>query len=88
MASSSGDHSVSQYFLSIVDQVQWSATTSTNQMYIDKLRGEAYALRALNNFYLLQAHGGWTADGQLLGVPMVFEPEDKDSEFNLPRNTF
>ena len=75
-------------FLSIVDQVQWSATTSTNQMYIDKLRGEAYALRALNNFYLLQAHGGWTADGQLLGVPMVFEPEDKDSEFNLPRNTF
>ncbi|WP_300811909.1 RagB/SusD family nutrient uptake outer membrane protein [uncultured Bacteroides sp.] len=75
-------------FLGIVDQVHWSATESTNQMYIDKLRGEAYALRALNYFYLIQAHGGWTADGQLLGVPMVFEPEDKDSEFNLPRNTF
>ena len=29
-----------------------------------------------------------TADGQLLGVPIVTEPEDASSEFNLPRNTF
>ena len=75
-------------FLSIVDRVSWSSTETTNKMFIDKLSGEAYALRALNYFYLLQAHAGWTEDGQLLGVPMVFEPEDMNSDFNLPRNEF
>lgn len=54
----------------------------TNKMFIDKLSGEAYGLRALNYYYLLMAHGGWTEDGKLLGVPMLLEPESTTSDFN------
>ncbi|HAT61288.1 MAG TPA: RagB/SusD family nutrient uptake outer membrane protein, partial [Prevotella sp.] len=51
-------------------------------------KGEAYGLRAMFMFYLLQAHGGMTADGQLLGIPIVTVPEDGSTNFNIPRNTF
>ncbi|HJD76752.1 MAG TPA: RagB/SusD family nutrient uptake outer membrane protein [Bacteroides reticulotermitis] len=75
-------------FLSIVDRVSWAENEVTNKMFIDKLSGEAYALRALNYYYLLMAHGGWTADGQLLGVPIILEPENSDSDFNQARAPF
>ena len=75
-------------FLGIADQVSWAENEVTNRMFIDKLSGEAYALRALNYYYLLMAHGGWTADGQLLGVPILLEPEDNNSDFNQPRASF
>lgn len=57
-------------------------------MFIDKLSGEAYGLRALNYYYLLMAHGGWTEDGKLLGVPMLLEPESTTSDFNQARAPF
>lgn len=75
-------------FLGIVKQVSWAENEVTNKMFIDKLSGEAYALRALNYYYLLMAHGGWTEDGKLLGVPMLFEPEDENSDFNKARAPF
>lgn len=75
-------------FLGIAEQVSWAENEVTNRMFIDKLSGEAYALRALNYYYLLMAHGGWTADGQLLGVPILLEPEDNNSDFNQPRASF
>jgi hypothetical protein len=53
-----------------------------------RLKGEADGLRALQMYHLLVAHGGWTQDGQLLGVPIVNEPETPASDFNKPRNTF
>ena len=57
-------------------------------MFCDRLKGEAYGLRAMFNFYMLQAHAGWTADGRLMGVPIVEEVETETSDFNYPRNTF
>ena len=57
-------------------------------MYSDRLKGEAYALRALNMYFLMLAHGGWTEDGELLGLPIIKEPEDVNSNYNLPRNTY
>ena len=45
----------------------------------DRRKGEAYALRALNLYYLLMNHGGWTADGKLLGVPNLTEMCIRDS---------
>ena len=39
-------------------------------------------------FYLIQAHGGWTANGELLGVPNITASENVDSDFNRPRDTF
>lgn len=75
-------------FLGTVDQVSWAKNEVTNKMFIDKLSGEAYALRALNYYYLLMAHGGWTEDGELLGVPILLEPENTNSDFNQARAPF
>lgn len=75
-------------FLTQVDQVSWVNDPIVNKMFSDRLKGEAYGLRAMFSFYMLQAHAGWTADGRLLGVPIVEAVEDENSEFNYPRNTF
>ncbi len=75
-------------FLSKADQVHWADDSIAAHMYCDREKGEAYGLRAMFMFYLLQAHGGMTADGQLLGIPIVTVPEDGSTNFNIPRNTF
>ena len=76
-------------FLTIVDKVKWAPrAASKNQMFIDRLTGEAYALRALFYYYLLQAHGGYADDNVLYGVPLLTEPEDGASDFNQPRALF
>ncbi|GAB2632305.1 RagB/SusD family nutrient uptake outer membrane protein [Belliella aquatica] len=58
-----------------------------DRMFADRIKGEAYGLRALFMFHLLQAHGGM-AGGELLGVQILNEPQDLTSEFNMPRSTF
>lgn len=75
-------------FLKNVADVPWSSTEYKQIMFVDKLSGEAYGLRALNMYYLLRNHAGWTSDGQLLGVPIILEPEGAGSDFNQPRATF
>ena len=76
-------------FLTQVEQVKWApSAVSKNQMFIDRLEGEAYGLRALFYYYLIQAHGGYADDGILYGVPLLTTPEDGSSDFNLPRATF
>ena len=76
-------------FLSIVDKVKWSpSAASKQQMFIDRLKGEALGLRALFYYYLLMAHGGYADDGVLYGVPLLTTPEDGGSDFNQPRATF
>ena len=76
-------------FLTIVDNTKWAPSAqSKQQMFIDRLKGEAYGLRALLYYYLLQAHGGYADDGVLYGVPLLTTPEDGSSDFNQPRATF
>lgn len=75
-------------FLSEVDQVTWANDEVKNEMFCDRLKGEAYGLRAMFSFYLLQAHAGWTSDGKLLGFPIVTTVENSDTDFNYPRDTF
>ena len=48
-------------FLKNVETVSWSKDPFRQAMFIDKLRGEALGLRALNMYYLLRNHGGWTS---------------------------
>jgi starch-binding outer membrane protein, SusD/RagB family len=75
--------------LAETDKVTWATTGEyTKEMFNDRTKGEAYGLRALFMYYLLQAHGGWTASGELLGVPILTEPLDGQSDFTKPRNTF
>ena len=76
-------------FLSIVEKVKWApSAASKQQMFIDRLKGEAYGLRALLYYYLLQAHGGYADDNVLYGVPLLTEPEDGSSDYDQPRATF
>ena len=56
-------------FLEQADKVNWAKDEKARKMYCDSRKGEAYALRALNMYFLLMNHGGWDADGKLLGVP-------------------
>ena len=76
-------------FLSKVDNVKWApSSASKQQMFTDRLKGEAFGLRALLYMYLLQAHGGYADDGQLYGVPLLTEPENGSSDYNQARATF
>lgn len=76
-------------FFTIVENVQWAPSAASKQrMFIDRLKGEAFGLRALFYYYLLQAHGGYADDGVLYGVPLLTKPEDGSSDFNQPRATF
>ena len=76
-------------FFTIVEDVKWAPrAASKQQMFVDRLKGEAYGLRALLYFYLLQAHGGYADDGILYGVPLLTTPEDGSSDFNQPRAKF
>lgn len=76
-------------FFQIVDKSTWApSAVSKQQMFIDRLKGEAFGLRAIFYFYLLQAHGGYADDDVLYGVPLLTTPEDGSSDFNLARATF
>lgn len=76
-------------FLSKVEKVKWApSAVSKQQMFIDRLKGEAFGLRAILYYYLLQAHAGYADDGVLYGVPLVTTPEDASSNFNQSRATF
>lgn len=76
-------------FLSKVDKVKWApSAASKQQMFIDRLKGEAFGLRAILYYYLLQAHGGYADDGVLYGVPLLTTPEDGSSDFNQARAPF
>ena len=76
-------------FLTKVDKVKWAQSSSAKQqMFIDRMKGEAYCLRAIFYYHLLQAHAGYADDDVLYGVPLLTEPEDGSSDYNQPRALF
>ena len=75
------------FMLQEVDHAGFSENPAVDLMFKDRIKGETYGLRALFMYYLLQAHGG-VAGGELLGIPIVLEPEDINADFNQPRATF
>jgi hypothetical protein len=76
-------------FLAETESVNWSYRSDTARILFNyRNKGEAYGLRALFMFYLLQAHGGYSPGGELLGVPIITEALEAGSDFSRPRNTF
>ena len=69
-------------FLANVDKVNWNSDQTIRDMYHQRYVGEARGLRALFMYYLLRAHGGYDAQGNLLGVPIILEPTTVTSDFN------
>ncbi|RNI26832.1 RagB/SusD family nutrient uptake outer membrane protein [Rufibacter latericius] len=70
------------------EKVKWAKDEKVSQMFKDRINGEAYGLRALFMYHLLRTHAGESGSGELLGVPIVLEPEKTNSDFNKPRATF
>jgi hypothetical protein len=76
-------------FLAETDSVVWSYRSDTARiLFNDRHKGEVYGLRALFMLTLLQAHGGYSPGGELLGVPIITEVLETSSDFTKPRSTF
>jgi len=78
-------------FLDEMGNVEWYwKNETTNTLFAEKLKAEAYGLRAWNYFNLLQAHAGKGANGELLGVPIVDHvlKTSNPSEYQIPRSSF
>ncbi|MBQ3656197.1 MAG: RagB/SusD family nutrient uptake outer membrane protein [Bacteroidales bacterium] len=69
------------------DQVKWSASDATlNSMFNDHFKAEAYALRGLFHYKLLQAHAG-KVNGTLMGVP-IHDKAESVEYLNQTRASF
>lgn len=75
-------------FIEVTDKVRWADDALVAEMFKDRMKGDAYGMRALYMYHLLLNHAGWSADGKLLGIPVLTQSESLTSDFNLPRNTF
>ncbi|MGB5944203.1 MAG: RagB/SusD family nutrient uptake outer membrane protein [Leeuwenhoekiella sp.] len=77
-------------FLEIVNagEINWSQDPITNNLFNDRLKGEALALRGLHHYYALQAHAGIDVSGDLSGIPYYSEFIETDGDFNVPRLSF
>ena len=82
-------------FLEKVEKVKWAPSAQSKQeMFIDRLKGEAFGLRAIFYYYLLRAHGGYLGDHRnandttLLGVPLLTSSENGSSDYNQSRASF
>jgi starch-binding outer membrane protein, SusD/RagB family len=77
------------YFLTIVNQVQWSwADTIRNRMFRVRYTGEAYGFRGYNYYRLLQQFGGKGPDGSILGVPLVNSLILTSDKWQIKRSSF
>lgn len=56
-------------FIDIADEVNWAADPLVADMFRDRMKGDAYGMRALYMYHLLLNHAGWAEDGQLPGHP-------------------
>jgi len=76
-------------FLEHVDSVVWSYNSEKkDSLFRQRLKGEAYALRAYYGSLLLQKTGGKSSSGELLGYPIILKPVMDASDTKLPRNLF
>lgn len=83
-------------FLSVFESVTYSVdvrnspevNANRDRLHKQRLKGEAYALRAWYKMQLLQGYSGKSADGTLLGFPLLNSNITPKDNWELPRNTF
>jgi hypothetical protein len=77
------------HFLTIVDGINWrESIPAFNILYIKRLKGEAFGLRAMLKFYLLQSVAGETQSGEMAGIPLLDSYLQSNADFNIPRASF
>lgn len=83
-----GIQNVNQFF-TVIDSVPWNAfVPQVNSLFKIRLMGEAFAVRGILQYHLLQTIGGIGADGELLGIPLYNKTIGAGDNFNLARATF
>jgi hypothetical protein len=76
-------------FLTVVDSTNWKWTSKEiRKLFTQRFKGEAYALRGLFKYHLLQTIGGIGDNDQLLGIPVYDTYITTEEEYNTPRATF
>ena len=70
------------------DLVYMATNPEENEAYRKRITGEAYFLRAWNEFELLRRFSGIDVNGELLGFPIVTENMDIDNIEMKPRDSF
>ena len=76
-------------FLTVVDSTNWKWTSKEiRKLFTQRFKGEAYALRGLFKYHLLQTVGGVGDNDQLLGIPIYDTYITTEEEYNNPRATF
>lgn len=75
-------------FLENVEKVKWAEDEETSKLFLRRTTGEAYGLRGMFYYYLLRAHAGIGANGELLGVPILTKYQTALADFNQPRASF
>lgn len=72
-------------FISIIDSVEWKWSNSEiHSLYQKRFHGEAFAMRGVIQYYLLQSVAGYGTSGNLLGIPFYKD----DGNFDIPRSSF
>ncbi|HBL77085.1 MAG: hypothetical protein A2W90_19060 [Bacteroidetes bacterium GWF2_42_66] len=76
-------------FIPQIEKETWYwANENINKMFKARLTGEAYALRGLFRYHLLQTIAGKSSNGKLLGILLWNEFLDENANFNMGRAEF
>jgi len=82
------------YFLSIVNDVDYTwdnkiaSEVKRDSLFKIRFTGEAKVLRAWYNFELLKNHGGIASDGNAKGFIILDKVSDRNTDNNLPRDSY
>lgn len=69
--------------------VYFKADSDRDDAYRERLKGEAYFLRAFIHFDLIKRYGGVDVNGELMGIPLMTSFLDINvDDLNLSRNTY
>ncbi len=87
---------MNKFLNEVIDKIEWvynpiytqEENETRERLTKSRMRGEAYGLRALYKFQLLQHHSGKIADGSLRGFPIINKNITPGDDWQLPRNTF
>jgi len=76
-------------FQSVYKDVKWEwRFTERNPLFIKRMTGEIFGLRAFYHLWLLQTYAGIGTNGELLGIPLVLKELTENDDLRLARNTF
>ncbi|MEH0152932.1 RagB/SusD family nutrient uptake outer membrane protein [Limibacter armeniacum] len=75
-------------FMERIDEVEWSwESEEQDRLHAQRLKGEAYGLRAWYTFELLKRHGG-VVNGEVMGVPILTKSLTVADDWKLPRSSY